>query len=36
MYVPGMPASSTVGMSGAPGSHVFEVTALPVATGDVT
>jgi hypothetical protein len=33
MYMPGMPASSTIGMSGAPGSHAFEVTAkaLPAA-----
>jgi len=33
MYMPGKPASSTVGMPGAPGSHVFEVTAkaLPAA-----
>ena len=38
MYMPSMPASSTVGMSGAPGSRVFEVTAEPssVATGGVT
>jgi hypothetical protein len=34
--MPGKPASSTVETSGAPGSHVFEVTALPVATGGVT
>jgi hypothetical protein len=33
--MPGKPASSTIGMS-TPGSHVVEVTALPVATGDVT
>jgi hypothetical protein len=36
MYMPGKPAPSTIGMSGAPGSHAFDVTALPVATGGVT
>jgi len=37
MCTPGMPASSTVGMSGASGSRAFGVTAkaLPVATGRV-
>ena len=37
MDMPGMPASPTVRMWGAPGSRVFEVTAkaLSVATGGV-